>query len=95
VRYSNYVGKCSEVVSQMGGADSDYLIPHFIRLQQFAEDVYFAFDYETVDYSDQDSARVETFGKAFVQQLDQIHSSFPTEIWENGKSIYIVSEKIV
>ncbi len=84
------MGKCSEIVSHVGGADSYYLIPYFIRLQQFAEDVYFTFDYKTVGYIHQNSARFEILVKAFVQQLDQIHSSFPTNIWDHSEALTIL-----
>ncbi len=86
LKYSDYVGKCNEVISLMGGAEHDYLIPYFIRLQQFAEDVDTAFDCRTLDYSHQDSTRLEFLVKGFQKQLDQMHSSFPANIWDDGET---------
>ncbi len=78
----------------MGGAGHDYLIPYFIRLQQFAEEVDTGFDYRTLDYSHQDSMRLGFLVKGFQKQLDQMHSSFPANIWGNGETYNRLSNNV-
>lgn len=70
-----------------GDAKTDHLVQYFVRLQQIAEDVNSAFDYD-IDYAPSlDAVRVELLSKTFTQQLSQINMTFPASAWENGKLI--------
>lgn len=74
------------MLAQAASAETDYLLPHFIALQKFAEDVNHAFDYNVaLQHPQMDSTRVEILSKTFAQQLDQLYSTVPPDIWNNGK----------
>jgi hypothetical protein len=84
--YSEHIEECSQILGNAGDAEADHLIPYFIRLQRFAEDVNRAFEYDTIFHFHQqlDSVRVEILSKNFQQQLDEMRMAFPPEIWNNG-----------
>ncbi|KAG0648446.1 Transcription factor himD [Hyphodiscus hymeniophilus] len=84
LKYSDYVGDCAQILGQLAEAETDYLLPHFVALQRFAEDVNQAFDYDSGRRPQQlDTTRVEIISRSFVLQLDQIQSSFPPAVWNN------------
>jgi hypothetical protein len=84
--YGEYIEECSQLLGNAGDTESDYLIPYFIRLQQFAEEVNHAFEYDTSFHQPQlDSVRVEILLKNFQQQLNQMEATFPPEIWNNSE----------
>lgn len=85
MKHSKYVEECGQILAQISDAETDYLLPHFIALQKFAEDVNHAFDYNAaVQHPQLDSTRVEILSKTFSQQLDQLYSTSPPLVWENG-----------
>lgn len=82
---NDYIDKCSYELGHAGNAESDHLVPYFIRLQQFSEDVSRAFEYDSIFHYHQqlDSDRVGILSKKFLQQLDEMRLTFPPEIWNN------------
>jgi hypothetical protein len=85
LRYCEYIEECSQVLAHSGDSDNDYLIPYYIRLQRFVEEVSRAFEYDTVlDDSKLDVVRVEILSRNFRQQLNEMEMSFSPEIWTNG-----------
>jgi hypothetical protein len=86
--YRDYIEECAQILAQVADAETDYLLPHLIALQKFAEDVNHAFNYNAALQRPQmDSTRVEILSKSFRQQLDQLQSSFPPAVWNNGKNL--------
>jgi hypothetical protein len=79
---------CAESLAHSAHAETDYLLPYFIRFQQLAEEVDHAFDYsQNHKLPHLDAMRIEILVKAFEQQLNQFELTFPTHIWNNGKII--------
>ena len=74
------------MLAQVTETEFDYLVPYFIRLQRFAEEVNCAFDYESIlQLPPLDAVRIEILVKSFNQQLSQLETSFPAEVWNNGE----------
>jgi hypothetical protein len=89
LKYGEYVEESVQVLAQVSDAETDYLLPHFIALQKFAEDINYAFDYNAaLQHPQLDSKRVEILSKTFGQQLDQLHSTVPPHVWDNGRCSY-------
>jgi hypothetical protein len=83
------VEECAQVLAQVSDAETDYLLPHFIALQKFAEDINHAFDYNAaLQHPQLDSTRVEILSKTFRQRLDQLHLTFSPHVWDNGTYSY-------
>jgi hypothetical protein len=79
---------CAESLAHSLHAETDYLLPYFIRFQRLAEEVDHAFDYsQNHKLPHLDAMRIEILAKAFEQQLNQFELTFPTHIWNNGKII--------
>lgn len=90
MKYSDYMKACAQCLSETSAIESDRLIPYLIRLRQLSEEVNQAFDYDSsLQLPKLDSVRTEILAKAFEQQLDQIQSSFPLEIWSNNTFLWI------
>ena len=86
LKHTKYVEECAQLLAQVADAETDHLLPHFIALQKFAEDVNHAFDYNgALQHPHVDSTRAEVLSKIFAQQLDQLHSLIPHDVWNNGK----------
>lgn len=90
--YSDYIGECSQLLGTAGDAESDHLLPYFIRLQHFAEDVHRAYEYDSIFHFHQklDSLRVDILAKHFQQQLSDMAMTFPPNIWDNGKNDFFL-----
>jgi len=85
LRYSDYVAECSQTLADAQDAESDYLLPYFIKLQRLAEEVNHAFDYDSQNELPLlDAVRIELLAKAFAQQLSHFEASFPAEVWNNA-----------
>ncbi len=79
---------CTQSLAQADNAETDYLLPYYIRLQRLAEEVDHAFDYSQRFKPPQlDAMRIEILLKAFEQQLNQIELTFPKNIWNSGEII--------
>ena len=90
LKYSEYIEECSQLVAENGEAKTDSLLPYFIRLQRFAEEVNHAFDYDNHDNLPQlDAMRIELLAKTFGQRLNQLQLEMPPEAWNNGKSAFV------
>ncbi|CAG8948861.1 hypothetical protein HYFRA_00001984 [Hymenoscyphus fraxineus] len=81
----NYYGEeCCQILSQVSATETDYLIPHFIRLQKIADDINKTFDYDNhVSLPELDAPRIEILIKGFEEQFKQIEASFTEEIRRN------------
>ena len=85
LKYSEHVEECAQTLAQVSDAETDYLLPHFIALQKFAEDINHAFNYNAaLQYPQLDSTRVEILSKTFRQRLDQLYLTFSPHILDNG-----------
>lgn len=88
MKHTQHVKTCTQTIADAAVAESDHLIPYFIRIRQISEEVNQAFNYDSNAHLPQlDSVRTEILGRAFEQQLDYIEASFPPEVWDNSKSI--------
>lgn len=77
---------CAQSLARAAIADTDYLIPHLLRIAQVSDEVKHAFDYNTSNLSlGLDPSRTELLVKSFEVQLAQMESTFPREVWSNGK----------
>jgi hypothetical protein len=87
MKYNDYIGESCSILAQSPQVDTDTSLQYFIRLQQFAEDVNSAFDYNTFhNFPSLDPSRIEILVKAFNQQLIRMQEAFPAEFWDNGAS---------
>ena len=88
MKYSTYIGECSQVLAQNGEVKTDSLLPYFIRLQRISEEINDTFGYDDHHHLPQLDARgIELLVKAFGQQLDQLRLEMPPNVWSNGKSV--------
>jgi hypothetical protein len=86
LKYGGYIEECSQLLAQVTETGFDYIVPYFIHLQRFAEEVNCAFDYDSIlQLPPLDAVRIEILVKSFNQQLSQFETSFPAEIWNNGE----------
>ncbi|RDL34975.1 uncharacterized protein BP5553_06906 [Venustampulla echinocandica] len=84
MRYGAYTEECCQVLGRAAESETDYLVPYFIRLEQFAEDVNRAFSYDaSLELVEIDTVRIEVLSKAFGEQLKQFESAFPIQVWNN------------
>lgn len=76
---------CCLVIAKANKEPSDHLIGYFLRLQRLAEEVNYAFDYHHYHQLPfLDSMRIAMLIEIFANQLKQLKSSFPDEVWNNG-----------
>lgn len=86
MNFTNYTETCCQVIQQEADSDSDYLIPHFVYLQKFADDVNRAFDYDLeLSLPELDTLRIEILAKFFDDQLTQLQRNVPVAVWRNSK----------
>jgi hypothetical protein len=79
---------CAQSLVGVASAETDYLLPYYIRLQRLADEVDQAFDYsQNFKLPQLDAMRIEILLKVFEQQLSQIELTFPPNIWNNGEVI--------
>ena len=96
LKYNEYIEECSQALGHAGNADSDYLIPYFVRIQQLSEEISVAFDYSTTNpHRNMDSNNFETLGLSFRQQLSHIEGTFPSKAWQNRKFMRILSDSVL
>lgn len=77
---------CAESLARAALAETDYLLPYYIRFQRLAEEVDHAFDYsQNLKLPQLDTMRVEILLKSFEQQLNQVELTFPAHVWNNRK----------
>ncbi|KAK0099941.1 hypothetical protein ONS95_013236 [Cadophora gregata] len=86
MKYNQHIKSCVQHLSDAAIADSDQLIPYFIRLRQISDETNQAFNHDfTPHLSQLDSIRTEILGRAFEQQLDHLEGTFPKDIWDNSQ----------
>jgi hypothetical protein len=84
--YREFTEESCQILAQSTVTETDYLIPYFVRLQKFAEDVNQAFDFDHhCGLPELDSIRIEILSKTFNEQLKSFETTFPPELWNNGK----------
>lgn len=75
---------CAESLARESLAETDYLLPYYIRFQRLAEEIDNAFDYSQNQKLPQlDTMRTEILVKSFEQQLNQFEQTFPAHVWNN------------
>ncbi|KAF4624390.1 hypothetical protein G7Y89_g13783 [Cudoniella acicularis] len=84
ITYNEYMSDCCEALSQAADAETDHLIPYFIKLQRLVEEVNHAFNYNTnLQLSELETVRIEILLKAFEDQLKSFETTFPAKLWDN------------
>src|ERR1700712_5363587 len=78
---------CAESLAQTAVAETDYLLPYYIKFQRLSEEVDHAFDYsQNLKLPQLDTTRIEILLKSFEQQLNQIEMAFPVNVWNNRET---------
>jgi hypothetical protein len=86
LKYSEYIEECSHLLAETADAKTDSLLPYFILVQRFYEEVNDAFDYDNhLQLPQLDAMRIELLAKTFGQKLNQLQLSMPAETWSNSK----------
>lgn len=87
MKYCDYMETCAQSLVQAAVAETDSLLPYFIRLQRLAEEIEHAFDYgQNEKLPPLDTLRIELLLKSFEQQLSQFEVTFPQHVWNNCKT---------
>ena len=75
---------CAESLVRAAVAETDNLLPYYIRLQRLAEEIDHAFDYsQNLKLPQLEVIRVEILLKSFEQQLNQFELTFPAHVWNS------------
>ncbi|KIX97615.1 uncharacterized protein Z520_06393 [Fonsecaea multimorphosa CBS 102226] len=86
--HSPYISGCSELLAGIGAAASDALLPSYVHLQRLQEDINQAFKYDSPDRQDElNVEKIEILCNKFEQQLEQLRSALPFNVWNNAKLV--------
>ncbi|KAL8408023.1 hypothetical protein RB594_006720 [Gaeumannomyces avenae] len=84
LKHSKRIDEASKLVASLKKAPSDDALLHFIRLQQFIEEVETVFRYCDPDGMDQmDGWKIHSMSKVFEQKLSLLKDSTPPELLDN------------
>lgn len=84
LRHSKRIEEAAKLVASLKTAPSDYLLVHFIRMQQFNEEVETMFRYSDPDGMDQmDGWKIHAMAKVFEQKLALLKGSTSPELLAN------------
>jgi len=85
LKYTDYVEQCVQTLVEANDAQTDRLLPYFIRVQRLCEEINTTFDYDGHQQLPAlDAIRIEMLIKSFSRQLKQFGETFPTEVWKIG-----------
>ena len=70
-------------MAEAKAAESDELIPYFIRLQRLGDDVSRAYGYDDCQVPVIDALRIEVLSGNFNQRLHDIKTAMPRDVFKN------------
>ncbi len=96
LKYHDWIDECAQSLSQAAHCENDYLIPYFLRIQRFSEEVNHAFGYDTeFQLLRSDCVRTSILLRSFQHQYSQIEVEFPKEAWDSCENKLLLFWKCV
>jgi hypothetical protein len=84
LKYNKRIEEATKLVGSLNMAPSDDLLVHYVRFQQFTQEVEEVFRYDDPDAMEElDAWKTHTMAKAFERKLAQIKESTPPEALAN------------